>query len=212
MTNPDLTLIAALLDRSGSMQVIADDTRGGFDAFIAKQRGESGSTVVTLAQFDDEYEMVYQNQAIADVPPLALDPRGSTALLDAIGRFISDVGSGLAAVPEDQRPGSVTVVVLTDGHENASHEWTKESVQQLISQQEEKYSWDFVFLGANMDAVDVGRQMGISADRSMTYAASSAGVSGSWGSMSDWMNRKRSSPKGSKVSFTDSERKRSSGN
>lgn len=212
MTNPDLTLIGALLDRSGSMQSIATDTRGGFDAFVAKQRGQSGSTVVTLAQFDDKYEMVYQNRPIDDVPALALDPRGTTALLDAIGRFISDIGSGLTGLPEGQRPGSVTIVVLTDGHENASHEWTKESVQQLISQQEQQYSWDFVFLGANMDAVDVGRQIGFSGDRSMTYSASSAGVSGSWDSVSDWMDRKRSSPKGSKISFTDSERNRSRGN
>src|SRR4030081_224879 len=120
MTNPDLMLIAALLDRSGSMQAIADDTRGGIDTFVAKQRGTAGSTVVTLAQFDDEYEMVYQNRPIDDVPALALEPRGTTALLDAIGRFISDIGSGLAALPENDRPGVVMVVVLTDGHENAS--------------------------------------------------------------------------------------------
>jgi hypothetical protein len=212
MTDPDLTLIAALLDRSGSMQAIADDTRGGFDAFIASQRGHQGSTVVTLAQFDDKYEMVYENRPVDEVPALTLDPRGTTALLDAIGRFVSQIGSGLAALPEDRRPGSVSIVVLTDGHENASHEWTKDSVQQLISQQEQKYSWDFVFLGANMDAVDIGRQMGFSPDRSMTYAASSAGVSGSWGSVTDWVDRKRSSPKGSSISFTDAERNRSRGN
>jgi hypothetical protein len=211
MTNPDLMLIAALLDRSGSMQSIAGDTRGGFDAFIASQRGQTGATVVTLAQFDDKYEMVYQNRAVDDVPALALDPRGTTALLDAIGRFISEIGSGLAALPENQRPGSVTMVVLTDGHENASKEWTKESVQKLISQQEQEYGWDFVFLGANMDAVDVGQQIGFAPDRAMTYAASDAGVSGAFGSMSNWMDRKRTSPKHSQISFTGAERRRSQG-
>lgn len=211
MTNPDLMLIAALLDRSGSMQAIADDTRGGFDAFIASQRGQSGSTVVTLAQFDDKYEMVYQNRAIDEVAPLALDPRGTTALLDAIGRYISEIGSALGGLPEDQRPGSVMIVVLTDGHENASKEWTKDSVRQLISQQEEKYGWDFVFLGANMDAVDVGQRIGFAPDRAMTYAASSTGVLGAFDSVSDWMDRKRTSPKHSQISFTDAERRRSQG-
>lgn len=92
MTNPDLMLIAAVLDRSGSMQSIADDTRGGFDAFIAKEREQPGTTLVTLAQFDDEYESVYQNMPIDRVPSLTLQPRGMTALLDAIGRFIMEIG------------------------------------------------------------------------------------------------------------------------
>ena len=115
MTNPDATLIAALLDRSGSMNVIADDTRGGFDAFIAGVRNQPGTTVVTLAQFDDTYEVVYENRDIATVPPLTLEPRGRTALLDAIGRFVTDVGSSLAAMAEDDRPGDVTVLVMNGG-------------------------------------------------------------------------------------------------
>ena len=172
MTNPDISLIAALLDRSGSMESIADDTRGGFDAYIAGQRGQAGATLVTLAQFDNEYDVVYQNRPVDDVPPLALEPRGMTALLDAIGRFVTEVGSGLAALPEEDRPGDVTVLVMTDGHENASAEWTKEAVRELISQQETVYDWDFVFLGANMDAVDVGTGLGFAPGKSLTYDAS----------------------------------------
>lgn len=108
MTNPQLSLVAALLDRSGSMHSIADDIRGGFDSFITKEREADGRTVVTLAQFDDRYELVYDSVPIEDVPPLVLQPRGSTALYDAIGRLVTEVGTGLAAIPEDERPGSVT--------------------------------------------------------------------------------------------------------
>ena len=120
MTDPQRTLIAVLLDRSGSMECVKSDTEGGFNAFIDEQRGEPGDARVTLAQFDTDYEVVYANRPIADVPPLALQPRGGTALYDALGRLITDVGAELAALPEDERPGTVVVVVLTDGHENSS--------------------------------------------------------------------------------------------
>ena len=213
MTNPDLMLIAAVLDRSGSMQSIADDTRGGFDAFIAKEREQPGTTLVTLAQFDDEYESVYQNMPIDRVPSLTLQPRGMTALLDAIGRFIMEIGSCLAVLPEQDRPGEVTVVVLTDGHENASKEWTKDAVKQLISQQEDTYGWDFVFLGANIDAVDVGTDLGFSAGKSLTYDTSSAGVGGAFASVSSYTARKRARGDGSArdIAFDDADRRRAKG-
>ncbi|MET4049483.1 MULTISPECIES: vWA domain-containing protein [unclassified Rhodococcus (in: high G+C Gram-positive bacteria)] len=175
MTNPTLSLVAALLDRSGSMHSIADDTRGGFDSFIAKEREADGRTVVTLAQFDNRYELVYDNVPIEKVDPLVLEPRGGTALYDAIGRLVSEVGAGLAAIPEDERPGSVTVLVMTDGHENASREWTNAAVRELIERQEAEYSWDFVFLGSNIDAVEVGADLGFQRDKSMTYVSTSVG-------------------------------------
>ncbi len=191
------------------MQSIADDMRGGFDSHIAAERGQPGATVVTLAQFDDRYDVVYQNAAIASVPPLELQPRGMTALLDAIGRFVTEVGAGLAALPEGERPGEVTVLVMTDGHENASREWTKETVRELISQQETVYGWDFVFLGANMDAVDVGSDLGFSAGKSLTYDADEDGVQGAWDAVTSYSARKRSrgpAPAASIV-FEDAERR-----
>lgn len=208
MTNPDISLIAALLDRSGSMESIADDTRGGFDAYIAGQRDQAGATLVTLAQFDNEYDVVYQNRPIDDVPPLALEPRGMTALLDAIGRFVTEVGSGLAALPEEDRPGDVTVLVMTDGHENASAKWTKEAVRELISQQETVYDWDFVFLGANMDAIDVGTSLGFAPGKSLTYDASEAGVGGAFAAVGKYTTRKRSrgAAPAASVVFDDAER------
>ena len=208
MTNADRKLIAALLDRSGSMRDIAADMCGGFDAFVAKERVQPGSTLVTLAQFDDRYEVVYDNKPIGAVPDLRLEPRGMTALFDSIGRFITEVGAGLAALPEDDRPGEVTVLVITDGHENSSREWTAEAVRQLIAQQEKQYSWDFVFLGANMDAVDVGTGLGFAADKSLTYDADGDGVRGAWNAVSSYTDRKRhrgDAPAGS-VGFDDAER------
>lgn len=192
MTNPDVKLIAALLDRSGSMQAIATDMCGGFDRFIDNERQQTGTTLVTLAQFDNRYEVVYAQQPVAQVPPLLLEPRGSTALLDAIGRFVTDTGAALAALPEDQRPGEVTVLVITDGHENSSREWTVEAVRALIAQQETQYAWDFVFLGANMDAVEVGGALGFAPDKSLTFDADADAVAGAWGSVTSYTLKKRS--------------------
>jgi hypothetical protein len=144
------------------------------------------------------------------VPPLALEPRGCTALLDSIGRFVTEVGSDLAQLPVDERPGDITVLVMTDGYENASREWTVEAVRALISQQETVYAWDFVFLGANMDAVDVGTNLGFAAGKSLTWDASADGVEGAFAAVSDYSDRKRSRgdiPLGSIV-FDDSERRR----
>ncbi len=208
MTNSNLSLIAALLDRSGSMQTIAGDTRGGFDAYIAGLAGQPGETRVTLAQFDDRYELVYADRPLGEVPPLVLEPRNRTALLDAIGRFVTEVGAGLAALPEDNRPGAVTVVVMTDGCENASREWTVEAVRALIAQQEQTYSWDFVFMGANMDAVEVGTHLGFAPGKSLTYDAAPDAVAGAWSAMTAYSGRKsrRGDQPQSSIVFDDAER------
>lgn len=194
MTQPGLTLIAALLDRSGSMQSIRSDTEGGFDAFIRSQREEPGEVLVTLAQFDDRYETVYAGRPLADVPALVLEPRGMTALLDGIGRLVTEVGTELAARPEPRRPSKVIVMVMTDGAENASREWTTTGVRALITQQERDYAWEFLFLGANIDAVGVGGALGFAADRSLTYGASPAGVQGAYAAAASYASRSRVAP------------------
>ena len=171
MTRTDLTHLYFLLDRSGSMQSIASDTEEGFAAFIAEQRATcSGDCRVTLAQFDNEYELVYAERPLADVPPLELMPRGSTALLDAMGRLITDAGARLAALSEEERPGTVVVAVMTDGWENASSEWTHPAIRALVEQQTTKYGWQFMYMGADQDAVEVGTSIGVSADNSITYS------------------------------------------
>jgi hypothetical protein len=193
---PGCALIAAPLDRSGSMQSIRTDTEGGFNAFIETQRKEPGDVHVTLAQFDDRYDLVYAGKPIADVPPLVLEPRGMTALLDGIGKLVTDVGAELAARPEDERPEKVIVMVLTDGHENASREWRIDGIRSLIKQQEDTYSWEFLFFGADMDAVSVGRSMGFAADRSLSYGASAQGVGGAYAAAASYTSRARSGGSG----------------
>ena len=173
MTNPHLTHLYFLLDRSGSMNSIVEDTVGGFDAFIAEQRRITeeapGECRVTLAQFDDAYEEVYADRPIADVPSLVLQPRGTTALLDSVARIVVDAGKRLAALPEDQRPGTVIVGIMTDGLENASREWSHPQVKQLIETQTRDYQWQFLYLGADQDAVEVGMSIGVGAGHSVTY-------------------------------------------
>jgi hypothetical protein len=174
MTDPDLTHLYFLLDRSGSMQSIREDIVGGFDAFIAEQRRQPGRCRATLAQFDDRYDVVYSGLPIEEVPGLQLVPRGMTALLDAIGRLLTEAGSGLAALPEPERPGTVIVGIMTDGHENASKEWTHSAVKTLIEQQTTTYGWEFLYLGADQDAIEVGTGLGVPAARSMTYSRGSS--------------------------------------
>jgi len=156
MTRSDLTHLYFLLDRSGSMQSIKTDTEGGFAAFIAQQRQAVGECRVTLAQFDDVYEVVFADTPVAEVGRLELHPRGSTALLDAMGQLITEAGASLAALPQDQRPGSVVVAIMTDGMENASREWTHPAVKALVEQQTTAYQWQFLYMGADQDAIDVG--------------------------------------------------------
>jgi hypothetical protein len=175
MTDPNLTHLYFLLDRSGSMQSIRDDTIGGFNAFIADQRQHPGDCRVTLAQFDDHYEVVYTDRPLADVPGLNLQPRGTTALLDAIGRLVTDAGATLAALPEDKRPGTIIVGIMTDGYENASREWTHAGVKALIQQQTNTYHWEFLYMGADQDAIEVGTSLGVQANRSVTYSRDASG-------------------------------------
>ena len=186
MTRSDLTHLYFLLDRSGSMQSIKTDTEGGFSAFVEEQRRAVGECRVTLAQFDDQYEIVFADTPVADVGRLDLQPRGSTALLDAMGRLITEAGAALAALPEDQRPGSVVVAIMTDGLENASREWTHPAVKALVEQQTTAYQWQFLYMGADQDAIDVGTGLGVGAAHTVSYtrgnvdkvmAASSAKVS-----------------------------------
>ncbi len=169
MTRADLTHLYFLLDRSGSMQSIKTDTEGGFAAFIDEQRKSPGECRVTLAQFDNEYDVVYSGRPLADVPALDLQPRGSTALLDAMGRLITSAGKELAAIPDDQRPGTVIVAVMTDGYENASQEWTHPAIKALVEQQTKDYAWQFMYMGADQDAIEVGVSLGVAAAASVTY-------------------------------------------
>jgi hypothetical protein len=175
MTDTDLTHIYFLLDRSGSMQSIRAATIDGFNAFIAEQRNAPGRCRVTLAQFDNQYEEVYTDLPIAEIGGLVLEPRGSTALLDSIGRLVTTAGARLASLPEERRPGTVIVGIMTDGHENASHEYRYADVKALIERQTEEFSWQFLYMGADQDAIEVGARLGVDADHALTYSRANVG-------------------------------------
>lgn len=175
----DLTELIFILDRSGSMSNLASDTIGGYNSMIEKQRKEPGEAMVTTVLFDDEYKMIYDHIPIKDVPELTHEvyfPRGTTALLDAIGRTVNSVGERLANTPEDERPDQVIVVITTDGLENASREFDRKKIKEMIEHQQSKYSWTFMFLGANMDAVKEASNIGIDSSFANTYTNSSAGL------------------------------------
>lgn len=169
MADLDLTRLVFLLDRSGSMRSIQSDIEGGFAAFIDDQRAAAGECAVTLAQFDDRFDVVYRDVDVDRVPPLALRPRGRTALLDAMGRLITELGADIAALPEEQRPGSVIVAIMTDGMENASVEWTHPAVKELVKQRTEEFDWQFLYMGADQDAIEVGARLGVKREQSLTY-------------------------------------------
>lgn len=183
MTNSNHSLIATLIDRSGSMHSIKEDTEGGYTAFMEEQRsslGEGESIECWLSQFDDRYEAVFTATDISELPSYELRPRGMTALVDSLHRLIGEIGENLALRPEDERPGKVIILVLTDGQENSSREVTAHQLKELIQSQEKNYSWQFIFLGANLDAVSVGATYGIASGRALTYGADSQGVSGAF--------------------------------
>src|SRR5690606_5309014 len=138
------------------MYDIRREAIGGFNAFVAAQRTEPGTAELSLVLFDHEYALVLENVDIQNVPRLdevTYQPRGTTALLDAIGTSVDTLGKRLAGLPEERRPEQVIVAILTDGLENASQRYTSERIANMIQHQREKYSWDFIFLGANQDAI-----------------------------------------------------------
>lgn len=174
--NNDLTDITIIMDRSGSMSPIKGDMEGGLSSFIEEQRSAEGRAKVTLIQFDDRYEEVFSGVDVNETPKIHLHPRGMTALNDALGKTISSLGDRLRKMPENERPGNVLVVIVTDGMENASREYTSDQVRDMISHQEGKYSWEFVYLGANQDAVAVASDLGIKAKNAFNYDVGKAGA------------------------------------
>jgi Mg-chelatase subunit ChlD len=177
----NLTQITIILDRSGSMSVVRDATVAGFNEFVNGQKNVPGEAHVSLIQFDTEnaYELLFDRKPLAQVPQLTVEmyvPRGGTPLHDAVGRGIDDLGAKLAATPEADRPGKVVFVIMTDGLENSSREYTAPRIAEMIQHQRERYKWEFVFLGANQDAILTGERLNIPMASSVTFAATPAGV------------------------------------
>lgn len=165
------TYITLVCDRSGSMGMIKDDAQGGVNQFIEDQKAVPGEADLMLVEFDAEsgwskgdtpwYHVAYEGN-IKSAPKYELHPRGNTALLDAVGQTITNVGERLAKLSEDQRPEHVVFVVQTDGHENSSKDWTVDKLRELIKEQETRWNWQFVFLGMGPDTYAQGHAMGMS--------------------------------------------------
>ncbi|NDJ91792.1 vWA domain-containing protein [Mycolicibacter kumamotonensis] len=208
MSNPNLTGLVFLLDRSGSMQSIKTDVVGGFDAFIAEQRTAEGRCAVTLTQFDHKYEVVYSGVPIEDVPSLNLQPRGRTALLDSMGTLITDTAAQIDALDEADRPGTVIVAIMTDGHENASSEWRRPDIKALVEQQTNAHGWEFLYLGADQDAVEIGRGLGVKDGQSLTYAKdrSREAMAAAAGNIRAYRNAKLRHADAVMAGFTDAQR------
>lgn len=173
----DYTDVVVILDRSGSMESVKHDMEGGFAQFLRELRKLPGDCRMTLIQFDTEsIDTVYTAIPLPAVEPLVLVPRGSTPLLDAMGTAIVQTGERLKALAEAERPQRVQVLILTDGQENSSREYTKAQVKEMVERQQSVYKWAFVYLGANVDAFAESSGMGILAGSAAPFAATPTGV------------------------------------
>lgn len=175
-----LTEIIFILDRSGSMASVESDAIGGFNQFIKEQIDVPGEARFTLVQFDDKYEVVFENNLISDVEMLndkTYRPRGTTALIEAVCKTIDDVGKRLYNTPDKQRPELVIIAILTDGHENASgKEYTNDLVKEKIEHQQSIYNWKFDFVAAGPDQWDQATQWGLNRGQYLNVAASGRGM------------------------------------
>lgn len=175
----NLTELVFILDRSGSMDGLEDDTIGGFNAMLEKQKKEEGKAFVSTILFDDKTEVLHDRLPLDKVRPITEEEyyvRGCTALLDAVGGAIHHIGNIHKYARWEDRPGRTLFVITTDGMENASRRYTAPQVRRMIERQKARYGWEFLFLGANIDAVETAGQLGIGADRAVNFHCDSRGT------------------------------------
>ena len=177
--NRNLTEIVFILDRSGSMAGLEDDTIGGFNAMVEKQKKEPGEALLSAVLFSNDSEVIYDRVDLRKVEPMT-DRQycvgGCTALLDAIGGAVHHIGNVHKYAREEDRPGKTIFVITTDGMENASRRYNYADVQKMVKHEQDKYGWEFLFLGANMDAISAARRFGIREDRAVRYECDGAGT------------------------------------
>jgi len=195
-----------IVDRSGSMSSIRDDMVGGLTTLVEEQKKQPGLLTISMVSFDNQVELQHQ-MATPSAVNIQLEPRGGTALYDAMGFGLNTLQADIDALPDHAKPETVQVVVVTDGHENASAEYTGKTVKRLV-EGKTKDNWDIVFLGANQDAVMKAAELGIERDRSMTYGANSGGVTNATESLNRYVSDRRSS---GQTAFSPDERRKSSG-
>lgn len=174
----DYTHVCYILDRSGSMASVVNDVLGGFDTFIREQQAAPGTCTMSLHQFDDAIQEDYAFLPVQDLPPLRFQPRGWTALLDAVGQTIVREQEAIARLPVDRRPALVIVVIQTDGEENASREWTLQKVKELLQSVEQatEPTWKVTFLGAGLEVAQQAVAMGLAPQASASYSSAKGGI------------------------------------
>ncbi len=192
----NVTELVFILDRSGSMAGLESDTIGGFNAMIEKQKKQEGECLVSTVIFDDVSEVIHDRIKLSDVPKMTdsdYTVRGCTALIDALGGAIKHIGNiHKYARPEDV-PENTMFIITTDGQENASRRFSSGEVKKMIERQKKKYGWEFLFIGANIDAVETAARYGISSDRAVNYRNDSVGTAINYEAMSDAIGSVRAS-------------------
>lgn len=184
----NLTELVFILDKSGSMSGLEKDTIGGFNSLLDQQRKVDGECVITTVLFDNRYELLHDRIDIRAVQPITGKEYfvgGSTALLDAIGKTIHKIGAVQKNTTEDYRAEKVMFVIITDGEENASRNYSSIQIREMIQRQKERYGWEFIFLGANIDAVETAGRFGIDADRAVDYVPDGEGTELNYRMMSE---------------------------
>lgn len=177
--NKNLVEVGFVIDASGSMEHLRNDTIGGFNSVIESQKSQEGETRISAVVFNSNVKKVYDNTPVDDIIPLSKDTYktwGCTALYDAMGTLIDSIGERLANTSEEERPRKVLVVVITDGEENASEDYTFKDIQERVERQQNVYSWEFIFLGADMNAMHQAQSMGFKHEYTKVYAQNSRGV------------------------------------
>ena len=197
-----LTELAFILDRSGSMGGLESDTIGGYNAMLAKQQAEPGECRITTVLFDDKYEILHDRIDLRAVSPLTTEEyfvRGSTALLDAIGSTINKIGGVQKNTAPAYRAEKVLFAITTDGMENASREFSYGKIKSMVERQKSKHGWEFLFLGADIDAVDVADRIGISRNRAQNYHKDREGIALSYSVVGEAVASFRRAPGGSQL-------------
>lgn len=190
----DLTEMVFILDRSGSMGGLEGDTIGGFNSMLQKQKAELGEAIVTTVLFDNRYELLHDRINIKGIAPITNKEyfvRGNTALLDAVGKTINKIVNVMKHTAEDERAEKVIFVITTDGYENASKEYTYGGIKQMIEHQNTKYGWEFIFLGANIDAAENAEKIGIKRNRAAQFKNDAQGIALNYVVMSETVSQFR---------------------
>jgi len=175
----ELTELIYILDRSGSMSGLEPDTIGGYNAFLEKQKSMEGEAIITTVLFDDRYELLHDRVRLKDARPISGQEyfvRGTTALLDAIGHSVERIKTAQKAAKKAARAKKVLFIITTDGMENASRTYDYDKIKTMVEKQKEKHGWEFVFIGANIDAIKTAAQFGVAANRAVEYRADKAGT------------------------------------